>query len=131
MARPEVTGRKLRVSADLAKRPTGPRLPDPKAIEPTRHDEPVAYSLGQAPPIRGPPPALAYSVSEFCQAARISLRLFFKLRSADCGPKETRIGRRVLITLEAASEWLRDEARHRKFREAATAQASRRATLSE
>lgn len=113
--RPEITGRKSSVSADRARRSSGPRKPDPTEIEPTQHGQPVAYRLPQTPPIRGPPPPLAYDVKQFCEATRISLRMYFKLRDSGCGPKETRIGRRVLITLESAMAWM-------QAREAATVQ---------
>jgi hypothetical protein len=55
MARPEITGRKIR-SEDIA--------------------------LAAPSPIRGPPPIVpaAYSIAEFCKAHRISESMFFKLK---------------------------------------------------
>ncbi|MCP3471358.1 helix-turn-helix domain-containing protein [Bradyrhizobium sp. CCGUVB1N3] len=50
---------------------------------------------------------LAYTVSEFCRAFRISERHYFNLRDEGKGPKEFRAGRRVLISVESAQAWLR------------------------
>jgi len=51
---------------------------------------------------------LAYSVKDFCRAVGISTRMFYALTAAGDGPVLTRIGRRTLITYEAADQWLRD-----------------------
>jgi hypothetical protein len=57
---------------------------------------------------REPPAAqLAYTVNEFCQAFRISERHYFNLRDANKGPKEFRVGRRVLISVESAQAWVK------------------------
>jgi hypothetical protein len=87
MTRAEVTGKKPHTSADRVKQPSGP------------------------------PIALAFDIPDFCRAYRISLRLYFKLRDAGLGPREMRLGRRVLITVESAQAWAR-------AREQATADAS-------
>lgn len=50
---------------------------------------------------------LAYSVKDFCRAVGISTRMFYALTAAGDGPVLTRIGRRILITYEAADQWLR------------------------
>jgi hypothetical protein len=105
--RAEVTGRKPRVSADRAKRSAGPPVADPKEIEPTPHNESKAAAPARTPPIRGPPIPLAFDIPEFCKAYRISLRFYFKLRDAGKGPREMRLGRRVLITIESAMAWAR------------------------
>lgn len=47
----------------------------------------------------------AYSVDEFCKRHRISVKLFYKLK--DEMPVTFRVGRRVLISKEAAAEWRR------------------------
>jgi hypothetical protein len=49
---------------------------------------------------------LAYTVKEFCQHARISERLYFKLQSRGEGPPVIRIGRRTVISREAARKWM-------------------------
>jgi hypothetical protein len=58
-------------------------------------------------PGRAPPPVACYTIPEFCVAHRISEAFFFQLRNEGHGPKEMRVGRRRMITLEAAAEWRR------------------------
>ena len=50
---------------------------------------------------------VAFSVSEFCEAHRISRSLFYELRRNGLGPKEMKVGARRLISHEAAAEWRR------------------------
>jgi hypothetical protein len=59
-------------------------------------------------------PRTAFSIAEFCAANDLSEGLYRKLRDIGLGPRETRIMRRVLITVEAAAAW-------RAAREAASA----------
>jgi hypothetical protein len=140
VVRPEVTGRKLRVTAARAKR----RVPAHEAHddeiaaaaateasgeqdcadqvgeretndesgeqEPTPHREPAPHAQDRLPPIRGPP--AVYSIADFCRAHRISVSMYFKMRSQGLGPREMAVGSRRLISQEAAAEW-------RKAREAA------------
>ena len=47
-----------------------------------------------------------YTIKEFCEFARISLRHFYVLRAQGRGPCVTRLGRSVRITKEASREWL-------------------------
>ena len=54
------------------------------------------------------------SVAEFCHQHGISRGTFYKLLGEGRGPKAVKIGRRTLISSEAAEEW-----RHRMEREAA------------
>ena len=56
----------------------------------------------------------AYSVTQFCQQHNISRALFYRAKKEGWAPKTMRVGRRTLISNEAASEW-------RKQREADTA----------
>jgi hypothetical protein len=108
MPRPATPGCKPRVSADRIKRSNGPPVHDPKEIEPTQRAEPKSASRKKAAPIRGPPiPRAAYSISEFCGAFGISPRMYFKMRRESYGPREMRVGRRVLIPVEAALAWAR------------------------
>lgn len=46
------------------------------------------------------------TVKEFCTFARMSDSTWFKLQREKAGPKVVRIGGRVLITPEAAREWI-------------------------
>ena len=48
---------------------------------------------------------VAYSVTEFCAAHRIARSFFYKLLSDGRGPNTMLLGRRRLITREAAEEW--------------------------
>jgi hypothetical protein len=49
---------------------------------------------------------LAYSIKGFCKAAGISVRFYYKLQETGDGPKETRVGRKVLIRHPTAQAWL-------------------------
>jgi hypothetical protein len=80
MARPEITGKKPGASAD----PTEAQKPKPVA-----------------PPL----PRLAFNIPEFCEAFRISPDFYFKLKRQRQGPVEMKVGKRTLISLEAADEW--------------------------
>jgi len=57
---------------------------------------------------------LMSSVAEFCRQHGISRGTFYKLLGENRGPKVVKIGRRTLISAEAAEEW-----RRRMEREAA------------
>lgn len=52
-------------------------------------------------------PRAALTIKEFCKAYRISEAMFFKLRAAGLGPRVMRTGRRVTISMEAATDWRR------------------------
>ena len=47
----------------------------------------------------------AYTVEEFCEAHRISRAMFYVLQSQGKGPRIMKVGRRTLISGEAAQEW--------------------------
>jgi hypothetical protein len=49
----------------------------------------------------------AYSIPGFCRAYGISRRFYFRLRDEGNSPREMRLGRRVLITVESATAWAR------------------------
>lgn len=49
----------------------------------------------------------AYTIREFCKAYPISEAMYFKLRAAGGGPREFRVGRKVMISIEAAADWRR------------------------
>jgi predicted DNA-binding transcriptional regulator AlpA len=48
-----------------------------------------------------------YSVSEFCRDHGISRGLFYNLLRDGQGPRVMKLGRRTLISQEAAEEWRR------------------------
>ena len=52
-----------------------------------------------------------YSVSEFACQHGISRALFYKLLQAGQGPRIIKVGKRTLITNEAAEEWRRSRER--------------------
>jgi hypothetical protein len=59
----------------------------------------------------------AFSIDEFCaRHGPISRSYYYKLKELGLGPREIKIGTRVLISAEAAAAWRRE-------REAATAAA--------
>lgn len=47
------------------------------------------------------------SVSDFCRAHGISRALFYKLLREGRGPRVMKVGRRTLISCEAAEQWRR------------------------
>jgi hypothetical protein len=49
-----------------------------------------------------------FSIPEFCLRNGISSALFFKLARQGGGPRVMRVGRRTLITKEAAVAWRRE-----------------------
>lgn len=59
------------------------------------------------PTAAGEPPRAAFTIAEFCEAHRISVAMYFKLRDAGLGPRVMRAGRRVTISFEAAADWRR------------------------
>ena len=61
---------------------------------------------GLPTPPRGPPIAV-YSIGEFCVAHGISQAQYFLMKSRGEGPVEMHVGRRRLISVEAAAAWRR------------------------
>ena len=51
--------------------------------------------------------SMMFSVAEFCHAHRISRGMFYKLLNDGRGPTAVKIGRRTLISNEAAEDWRR------------------------
>lgn len=66
------------------------------------------------PTVQDPP---LYNVPAFCEAHDISRGYLYQLWSEGRGPRRTKLGRRTVITGEAAAEW-------RRRMERATAQLS-------
>ena len=48
---------------------------------------------------------IAFTIAEFADAHRISRSTFYNLLKAGDGPRVCKIGRRSIITREAADEW--------------------------
>ncbi|REJ83849.1 MAG: hypothetical protein DWQ36_19590 [Acidobacteria bacterium] len=48
---------------------------------------------------------LVYSVPEFCEAHSISRGMLYKLWAVGDGPTRSKIGRKTVITAEAARRW--------------------------
>jgi predicted DNA-binding transcriptional regulator AlpA len=70
-------------------------MPKPKRTP--RQEQPEALTP--------PPPKLAMSISEFCEAHGFSVALFHKLRKKGQTPRLMKLGARTLISLEAAAAW--------------------------
>jgi hypothetical protein len=120
MARGEVTGRKPRVTADCVEPPRRGKPREDDDVEPSPHREPKPGACARHSPIRGPPkkkprpwralpqaPA-AYFIEEFCAAYRLSPSMYFKLKTEGKGPTEMQVGRRRMISFEAAEQWRRE-----------------------
>ena len=106
MARPEITGRKPSVTADVADRLPGAPMGEPDDIEATAHEERSPVSKDDATPIRVPSIA-AYTIKTFCQTHGLSPSMFFKMKRLGIGPREMIVGKRRLISVEAAADWRR------------------------
>jgi predicted DNA-binding transcriptional regulator AlpA len=46
-----------------------------------------------------------FDIRSFCEANHISRGFFYKIAAEGKGPRTIRIGRKVLISREAAAEW--------------------------
>jgi hypothetical protein len=68
----------------------------------------VTKPTHQMPMPRGPPPPrAAFTVPEFCEAHRISVAKYYEIKKQGWGPVEMEVGRRRLISYEAAAKWRR------------------------
>jgi hypothetical protein len=67
----------------------------------------TACSLDHSHEARGPPgeELLAFSIAEFCKRHQLSESFYYKLKKARLAPTEMTVGRRVLISHEAAARW--------------------------
>jgi hypothetical protein len=50
----------------------------------------------------------AYSIPDFCRRHSITRTLYYTLKRKGLGPREIRLGGRVLISKEAAADWRRE-----------------------
>jgi hypothetical protein len=60
--------------------------------------------IGHSTTVQDPP---LYNVSAFCEAHDISRGYLYQLWTEGRGPRRTKLGRRTVITGEAAAEWRR------------------------
>jgi hypothetical protein len=111
MARGEITGKKLKQSSAQSKRlPGPPRQVDPDAIEATPQRDPKEHDAKKQPRNRGPP-THAFTILEFCDAHRISKARYYELKKQGLTPIEMIVGRKHLISFEAADLWRRQRER--------------------
>lgn len=54
------------------------------------------------------PARAALTIPEFCSEHRISRTTFYEIAKAGKGPRLIKLGRRTLISGEAAADWRRD-----------------------
>jgi hypothetical protein len=47
----------------------------------------------------------AYTITEFCAKHRVGRAFYYKIQARGIGPKEMRVGAKVLISREAAAAW--------------------------
>jgi hypothetical protein len=80
---------------------TGKFMPAPRRSN-------VTTPTHELPMPRGPPPRAAFTVPEFCAAHRISVAKYYEMKKEGWGPVEMEVGRRRLISYEAASVWRRE-----------------------
>jgi hypothetical protein len=85
------------VASAAGKFTPGPRRS--KVTKPT-HERPM--------PRGPPPPRAAFTVPEFCEAHRISQAKYYQMKKDGWGPAEMSVGRRRLISNEAATVWRRE-----------------------
>jgi hypothetical protein len=52
-------------------------------------------------------PGDVHDIESFCAANRISVGTYFNLKKQGKGPREMRVGKRVLISPEAEADWRR------------------------
>jgi hypothetical protein len=111
--RPEVTGKRpghTGIEAGSRKPPLidagNPQIvSQPEDIEVVAPKGYVASFRKDPPRARGPPPKLALTIGEFCEAHAISEAFYYELQKTGRGPRTMRVGRRRLISVEAAQEW--------------------------
>jgi predicted DNA-binding transcriptional regulator AlpA len=63
---------------------------------------------GESPPSNGRLFKQSFSVKEFCQLHAISRSFFYLLRERGSAPRIMKVGKRTLISADAAAEWRKD-----------------------
>jgi hypothetical protein len=101
-----------KATSDRREEKDAPRPKQKRPVDPATHELPI--------PRGPPPPRVAFTVREFCEAHRISPAKYYEMKKEGWGPVEMSVGRRRLISYEAASLW-------RRKRELGTATSSARA----
>jgi len=71
----------------------------------TRNHLPSRVSDNQGSEVRVTIQKHSFSIGEFCRLHDISRSLFYVLREKGEGPRVMKVGRRTLISAEAAAEW--------------------------
>lgn len=71
----------------------------------SRWEVPSATQMQELCMLTGNVTRQAYTVEEFCESHRISRAMFYILQSQGKGPRIMKVGRRTLISEEAAKEW--------------------------
>lgn len=56
-----------------------------------------------------------YTVTEFCELVRISVRQYYRMRAADDGPSVTKLGGRHLISRDEMRRWLAAHTERQSF----------------
>jgi hypothetical protein len=59
------------------------------------------------PRIEAPVASEVFTIAAFCKAHHISQPYYYRLRERGLGPREMRLGRKVLISHAAAAGWRR------------------------
>jgi hypothetical protein len=93
------------------KRPADPAIVAAAAgkFTPNPHQSTGVSKLTHELPMpRGSPPRAAFTVAEFCESHRISQAKYYEMKKEGWGPVEMSVGRRRLISYEAASAWRRE-----------------------
>ena len=105
------SGRRKDASKPKQKRPVDPAIAAAAAGKFTpsaRTATGIPNPVHELPMRRGPLPArAAFTVPEFCEAHRISQAKYYEMKKEGWGPVEMEVGRRRLISFEAAAEWRR------------------------
>jgi hypothetical protein len=96
MARPEVTGRKVRATGKRSRKALQARAPPDEPSDSSKTVRRILYK---------DLPAAAYTIATFCVAHDISESFYHKLKSQGRAPREMHVGTRVLISYEAAADW--------------------------
>jgi hypothetical protein len=50
-------------------------------------------------------PRVAYTLAEFCEAHRISVAQYYRLKAQKLTPPEIKAGAKIIISVEAAAAW--------------------------
>ena len=94
------------MTAETASTETAAEVETPETEPVATYATPPINETVTRPRIRGPPVAPAcFTIKTFCLAHHLSEAMYFKERAEGRGPREMRVGRRVLISFERAERW--------------------------